>query len=50
MGTPGVDAVFVGPFDLSASLGKPGRTGDAEVRDAIGLVRKACTARGIPAR
>jgi 2-keto-3-deoxy-L-rhamnonate aldolase RhmA len=49
LGTPGVDAVFVGPFDLSASMGKPGRTGDADVRDAIALVRKACTARGIAA-
>ncbi len=47
--TPGVDAVFVGPFDLSASMGKPGRTGDADVREAIGTVRKACAARGIPA-
>ena len=49
LGTPGVDAVFVGPFDLSASMGKPGRTGDADVREAIGVVRKACAARGIPA-
>jgi 2-keto-3-deoxy-L-rhamnonate aldolase RhmA len=47
--TPGVDAVFVGPFDLSASMGKPGRIGDTDVREAIGLVRKACTARGIAA-
>ncbi len=45
----GVDAVFVGPFDLSASMGKPGRTGDVDVREAIGIVRKACAARGIPA-
>jgi 4-hydroxy-2-oxoheptanedioate aldolase len=44
-----VDAVFVGPFDLSASMGKPGRTGDADVREAIGAVRKACAARGVPA-
>jgi 2-keto-3-deoxy-L-rhamnonate aldolase RhmA len=46
---PGVDAVFVGPFDLSASMGKPGRIGDTDVREAIGIVRKACAARGIPA-
>ncbi len=49
LGTPGVDAVFVGPFDLSASMGKPGRTGDPDVREAIAAVRKACAARGIPA-
>jgi len=48
LGTPGVDAVFVGPFDLSASMGKPGMIGDADVRETIGLVRKACTARGTP--
>jgi 2-keto-3-deoxy-L-rhamnonate aldolase RhmA len=44
----GVDAVFIGPFDLSASLGIPGRTGDLRVRRAIGRIRTACTARGIP--
>jgi 2-dehydro-3-deoxyglucarate aldolase len=49
LGTPGVDAVFVGPFDLSASMGKPGRIGEADVREAIDLVRKACAARGVPA-
>ena len=29
LGVPGVDAVFIGPYDLSASLGKPGRIQDA---------------------
>lgn len=49
LGTPGINAVFVGPFDLSASMGKPGRTGDADVREAIAAVRKACAARRVPA-
>lgn len=49
LGTAGVDAVFVGPFDLSASMGKPGRINDDDVREAIGLIRKACAGRGIPA-
>ncbi len=49
LGTPGVDAIFVGPFDLSASMGKPGRIGDSDVRKAIGTVREACAGRGIPA-
>jgi len=44
----GVDAVFIGPFDLSASLGIPGQTGDPRVREAIGRIREACAARGIP--
>jgi 2-keto-3-deoxy-L-rhamnonate aldolase RhmA len=42
--TPGVDAVFIGPFDLSASLGKPGRIGDAEVQAAIATIRDGCAA------
>ncbi len=45
---PGLDAVFVGPYDLSASLGKPGQVNDAEVRAAIERVRKACAKRSIP--
>ena len=31
----GVDSLFIGPFDLSASMGKPGRFDDAEVADAL---------------
>jgi 2-keto-3-deoxy-L-rhamnonate aldolase RhmA len=46
---PGIDAVFIGPYDLSASLNKPGRVGDPDVVEAIGLVRKACEGRGKPA-
>ncbi len=46
---PGVDAILVGPFDLSASLNKPGRVTDPEVAEAIGKVRDACIAQGTPA-
>ncbi len=46
---PGLDAVFIGPLDLSASLGIPGQTGDVRVQDAIGTVLGAAKARGIPA-
>ncbi|HDT13798.1 MAG TPA: 2,4-dihydroxyhept-2-ene-1,7-dioic acid aldolase [Candidatus Aminicenantes bacterium] len=45
---PGVDAVFVGPYDLSGSLGKPGRIQDDDVREAIGAVASACAARKVP--
>ena len=45
----GVDAVFIGPYDLSASLGKPGRVGDDDVREAIERVRTSCAERGVPA-
>lgn len=33
--TPGVDGVFIGPADLAASMGAPGRPIDARVQDAI---------------
>lgn len=44
----GIDAVFVGPYDLAASLHKTGRIDDAEVVGAIARVRAACQARGVP--
>lgn len=44
----GVSAVFVGPFDLSASLGKPGRIEAPDVRQAIGAIVSACAARPLP--
>jgi 2-dehydro-3-deoxyglucarate aldolase/4-hydroxy-2-oxoheptanedioate aldolase len=36
---PGVDALFIGPYDLSASLGKTGRFDDPEVKEAISRVQ-----------
>jgi 2-dehydro-3-deoxyglucarate aldolase/4-hydroxy-2-oxoheptanedioate aldolase len=44
----GIDGVFVGPYDLSASMGKPGRIDDADVRQRIETVRQACLGRRIP--
>jgi 2-dehydro-3-deoxyglucarate aldolase/4-hydroxy-2-oxoheptanedioate aldolase len=49
LAVPGIDAVFIGPFDLSGSLGKPGRISDPEVVAAIRTIREAATAAGIPA-
>ncbi len=46
---PGIDAVFIGPFDLSASLGIPGRTDDVRVQDAIGTVLSAARIKHVPA-
>jgi len=48
LGVPGVDGILVGPFDLSASMNKPGRITDPEVEQAIGRIRDACAARGTP--
>jgi len=43
----GVDAILVGPYDLSASYGKPGQINDPEVSDAIDTVAAACIKAGI---
>ena len=44
---PGIDAVLIGPYDLSASYGKPGQVNDPEIVDAIGRVTKACLEAGV---
>lgn len=44
----GVDAVFIGPYDLSASLNRPGELAHPEVAAAIDCVRRACDARETP--
>jgi 2-keto-3-deoxy-L-rhamnonate aldolase RhmA len=45
---PGVDAVLLGPYDLSASMGIPGKIGDNTVQEAIKTVRNTCLTRGLP--
>lgn len=45
---PGIDAVFVGPYDLSASMGKPGQIEDPEVSRAVDQVREAVLEAGKP--
>lgn len=40
--TPGLDAVFIGPYDLSASLGKMGQVEDPSVIDAVDRITAAC--------
>ena len=43
----GLDAILVGPYDLSASLGKPGEINDPVVQDAINTVIKSCKNAGV---
>ena len=45
---PDVDAVLIGPYDLSASMGKMGQINDAEVQAAITSVMESCRDAGIP--
>ena len=42
----GVDAIFVGPYDLSASMGRIGQVDHPEVREAIDEVRRCCESAG----
>jgi 2-keto-3-deoxy-L-rhamnonate aldolase RhmA len=44
----GVDGIIIGPYDLSGSFGKPGKTQDADVLEAIEKVQKACQQHRIP--
>ncbi|MCH8162479.1 MAG: 2,4-dihydroxyhept-2-ene-1,7-dioic acid aldolase [Proteobacteria bacterium] len=44
---PGLDAILIGPYDLSASLGKIGEVDDAEVQEAISRIADVCKAAGI---
>ncbi len=43
---PGVDAVLIGPNDLAASLGQPGRLDHPSVHEAIGRVIDTCRSAG----
>lgn len=40
---PGVDVIFIGPYDLSASMGLMGQLDHPSVLEAIDKVEKACT-------
>lgn len=46
--TPGVDALFVGPFDLSLSMGKAGQVADPEVVAAISKIHTAGREHNLP--
>jgi 2-dehydro-3-deoxyglucarate aldolase/4-hydroxy-2-oxoheptanedioate aldolase len=46
-GVPGIDAIFIGPYDLSASMGKPGQVKDPEVQAAVRKIRDASLKAGV---
>jgi 2-keto-3-deoxy-L-rhamnonate aldolase RhmA len=46
--TPGVDAAFIGPYDLSGSMGKLGQVDDPDVQRAIERVVDGCAQVGMP--
>jgi 2-dehydro-3-deoxyglucarate aldolase/4-hydroxy-2-oxoheptanedioate aldolase len=45
--TPGIDGVFVGPFDMSGSMDLPGQINHPKVQEAIKTVIRACEKRDI---
>ena len=47
LAVPGVDSILVGPYDFSASMGKPGRFDDPEVRAALDEACARVVERGI---
>lgn len=49
LGVEGVDAFMVGPYDLSASIGKPGEFDDPEVREVFDRVAEAVETAAKPA-
>jgi 2-dehydro-3-deoxyglucarate aldolase/4-hydroxy-2-oxoheptanedioate aldolase len=44
----GIDALFIGPYDLSGSMGKPGRVSDPDVKREIEKVRDICKEKDLP--
>ncbi|HEY0697981.1 MAG TPA: aldolase/citrate lyase family protein [Micromonospora sp.] len=48
LAVPGVDGIFVGPYDLSASMGRLGDVHHPEVRLAVERVRAACRDASVP--
>jgi 2-keto-3-deoxy-L-rhamnonate aldolase RhmA len=48
LAVPGIDAAFVGPYDLSGSMGRLGQVDHIDVLAAIEGVRFACERAGMP--
>jgi 2-dehydro-3-deoxyglucarate aldolase/4-hydroxy-2-oxoheptanedioate aldolase len=46
---PGIDAVLIGPFDLSGSLGVLGQITHPRVQEAIAEIKHHCDEAGVPA-
>lgn len=44
----GIDSIFIGPYDLSASMGLIGKVSHPEVKSAIGLIKQKCKKAGLP--
>src|SRR5712691_9831862 len=47
LSVPGIDAVMVGPADLSISLGVPGEFENPKLIEAVELIRDSCVKHGV---
>lgn len=47
LGVKGIDIIFIGPYDLSQSLGVPGAIRDRRVAEAMARVVDKCRGRGV---
>jgi 2-dehydro-3-deoxyglucarate aldolase len=45
--TPGIDGIFIGPYDLSGSLGIPGQYDEPIVQDALKRVEEICKRKNV---
>jgi len=45
--TPGLDMLYVGPYDFSISMGYPGEYDNPKVKIAIGLILNLCVKHGV---
>ncbi|MBQ4371249.1 MAG: hypothetical protein II803_02435 [Firmicutes bacterium] len=43
---PGIDGIFIGPFDLSIAMGIPGEFGAPEFLEAVERIKRACRKAG----
>ncbi len=48
LSVPGIDAVFIGPYDLSASLGRAGELTHPAMTDALQKILDACKRHNVP--
>ena len=49
LSVPGIDAAFIGPYDLSASMGLPGKLDHPDVQAAQQTILDACKKQGVAA-
>ncbi|MCC7495754.1 MAG: hypothetical protein IT204_25610 [Fimbriimonadaceae bacterium] len=48
LSTPGLDAILIGPYDLSCSMGRPGELQHPEVQGALEAILDGCRRHGVP--